>query len=297
MTVLKQYNTGTSHWEPIVTGAIGPTGATGPTGASGPLGIISSATAPVSPSAGQVWFNTTTGSSYIYYNSAWVELGGGSMSPLQATSSTRPSAPWTGQTIYETDTNRFYLWNGTAWVIPNSPAQNPSGLELITTATCSSGGTASGGVITIGSAVGSVTVANAFSATYDNYKVVVSGGTTSAQTSISMVLGAGAGSYYGIYSYASYSVGTPLAAMINNATSFIYAGGADIALINCNIELQNPFLAKYTNIQALTVNYANNRGHAVGEHEIATSYTAFTLAPFTGTLTGGTIRVYGYRNS
>ncbi len=209
----------------------------------------------------------------------------------------RPASPYEGQVIFQKDTDQLLVWNGTAWVIPNSPAQNPMGLELITTATCSTGGTASGGVITIGSAVGSVTVANAFSATYDNYKIVVSGGATSAQTSISMVLGASAGSYYGIYSYASYSVGTPLAAMINNATSFIYAGGADIALINCNIELQNPFLAKYTNIQALTVNYANNRGHAVGEHEIATSYTAFTLTPFTGTLTGGTIRIYGYRNS
>jgi hypothetical protein len=28
-----------------------------------------------------------------------------------------------------------------------------------------------------------------------------------------------------------------------------------------------------------------------------TSYTAFTFTPSSGTLTGGTIRVYGYRNS
>lgn len=84
--------------------------------AGGGSTITSSATAPVSPSAGQVWFDTTTGSSYIYYNSAWVELGGGSMSPMQATSSTRPSSPWTGQTIYETDTNRNLQYNGSAWV-------------------------------------------------------------------------------------------------------------------------------------------------------------------------------------
>ena len=116
MTVLKQYNSVTSQWEPIVTGTIGatgPTGVTGPTGPTGPLGIISSATAPVSPSAGQVWFNTTTGSSYIYYNSAWVELGGGSMSPMQTTSSARPAAPWEGQTIYDTDTNIGYQYDGT----------------------------------------------------------------------------------------------------------------------------------------------------------------------------------------
>jgi len=32
MTVIKQYNTGTSAWEPIVSGVAGPTGPTGPTG-------------------------------------------------------------------------------------------------------------------------------------------------------------------------------------------------------------------------------------------------------------------------
>jgi hypothetical protein len=63
-----------------------------------------------------LWFDTSTGAAYIYYNSAWVELGGGSMSPMQVTSSTRPSAPWTGQTIYETDTNRNLQYNGSAWV-------------------------------------------------------------------------------------------------------------------------------------------------------------------------------------
>jgi hypothetical protein len=34
-----------------------------------------------------------------------------------------------------------------------------------------------------------------------------------------------------------------------------------------------------------------------GEHRVATSYDSFTLIPGSGTLTGGTIRVYGYRNS
>ena len=108
------------------TGATGPTGPTGPTGVTGPTGptgatgagapLTSSATAPVSPSAGDLWFNTTTGASYIYYNSAWVELGGGSMSPMQVTSSTRPTSPWTGQTIFETDTGRNLQYSGSAWV-------------------------------------------------------------------------------------------------------------------------------------------------------------------------------------
>jgi microcystin-dependent protein len=41
MTVIKQYNTGTSTWEPVVSGVQGPTGPTGPTGATGiPTGTV-----------------------------------------------------------------------------------------------------------------------------------------------------------------------------------------------------------------------------------------------------------------
>ena len=105
------------------TGPTGPSGATGARGATGPLGIISSATAPSSPSAGQVWFDTTSGASYIYYNSAWVELGGGVMSPYQATSSTRPPAPWEGQLVYETDTDRLVIWNGSSWTLDYGPGR------------------------------------------------------------------------------------------------------------------------------------------------------------------------------
>jgi hypothetical protein len=83
----------------------------------------------VSPSAGDLWFDTTTGSSYIYYNSAWVELGGGSMSPYQATSTTRPSSPWTGQLVYETDTQLLIMYNGSSWVEINSAlTKAPRGL-------------------------------------------------------------------------------------------------------------------------------------------------------------------------
>ena len=196
----------------------------------------------------------------------------------------RPASPYEGQVIFQKDTDQLLVWNGSVWVIPNSPAQNPDGLEFIKSQT-------------VGSAVTSVTVSDAFSATYDNYKIVINGGTTSAQTSISFTLGSSTNTYYGNYIYAYYFGGGPFAATINNSSNFIYAGGADINYINCNIELQNPFQAKFTAIQALTVCYANNRGSAYGEHETASSYSAFTLAPYTGTLTGGTITVYGYRKA
>ena len=221
--------------------------------------------------------------------------------PGVCTSTTRPASPYTGQVIFETDTNKMLVWNTTAWVIPNSPAQNPGGLELIKTCTVTSVGgtaaTASGGVVTIGTSNTSVTVENAFSANYDNYKIVMSGGTSSSQQPITLVIGGSTGTYYGGLVYANYSTGAVAGDAINNASSFLYAGGADINSLNVNLELQSPFLAKYTNIQALTVGYATVKGMAKGDHETAASYTSFKLAPFSGNFSGGIIRVYGYRNS
>lgn len=69
----------------------------------------------------------------------------------------RPASPFEGQMIYQKDTDAVLVWNGSAWVIPNSPAQNPQGLELISS--------------TSFTAVTSVTVSNVFSALYDNYHI------------------------------------------------------------------------------------------------------------------------------
>lgn len=80
--------TGADSTVPGPTGPTGATGATGPvstvpgpTGSQGPTGpdgtYIESETAPISPVPGDIWFNTTTGSTYIYYDSSWVGVGGG----------------------------------------------------------------------------------------------------------------------------------------------------------------------------------------------------------------------------
>jgi hypothetical protein len=59
-------------------GIQGNTGPTGPTGSTGPLGIfLTSPTAPSSPSQGDIWFNSVTGSTYVYYDSYWVGASGG----------------------------------------------------------------------------------------------------------------------------------------------------------------------------------------------------------------------------
>jgi hypothetical protein len=215
--------------------------------------------------------------------------------PGVCTSTTRPASPYTGQVIFETDTNRMLVWSGAAWVIPNSPAQNPQGLELITTATCSSGGTASGGVVTIGSAVSSVTIGSAFSALYDNYKIITQNTTCSTLCGVRLQLSSSTGSTYSTANmnipYTSASITTEVS---NNTT--LWSIGTGQGLTSVTLDLIGPFLATDSQImaQSATDTYVSWRS---GRDSADLSSTGFVLSLTGGTLTGGTVRVYGYRNS
>lgn len=150
---------------------------------------------------------------------------------------------------------------------------------------------------TVGSGVPSVTVSDAFSTTYDNYRVIYSGGTGSANTSISIQLGTSNTGYYGFLTYGDIAATTVLGANINNAASLAFIGGqVSGQATHASIDILGPFKAAYTKFFHGTYQNSGNYGIVNGEHRVATSYTAFTLTPASGTLTGGTIRVYGYRN-
>ena len=78
------------------TGAVGATGATGVQGADGATGppgvIIVSDTPPLSPSVGDIWFESDSGKTFVYYDSYWVETNGGGSGSVQETSLTTNSA-------------------------------------------------------------------------------------------------------------------------------------------------------------------------------------------------------------
>lgn len=149
---------------------------------------------------------------------------------------------------------------------------------------------------TIGSAVSSVTVSDVFSSTYDNYKVMVSGGSASTNMYLNLTLGSTTtgykwSSYYIIFGGASNENGT-------DAGSYIPVGGASSTSLNASFELIGPNLTEQTAIYSLV--YFPNQpgtGFSSGFLDNTTQYTSFTLTTSTGTLTGGTVRVYGYRNS
>ena len=187
--------------------------------------------------------------------------------------------PSEGMTSYRTDTQQIESYDGAEW-------RGMSGLQLIKKQT-------------IGSAVSSVTVTAAFSATYDNYKIIVSGGVGSASADLSLKMGATATGYY----VSGYFVNAYGPTGVVNTVSF--ANGASISIgttstnaIAGDVEIQSPNLAKRTmfsmrGAQASTTGITFNTNAFLND---ATQYTDFTLTPASGTLTGGTIRIYGYNN-
>jgi hypothetical protein len=84
-----------------------------------------------------------------------------------------------GQFAFLEDTNATQFYDGSSW----NPVGVAPGLVLISTTT-------------IGTTVASVTVSGAFSATYDNYKIIVSGGVGSTNITLRLKLGSTTTGYY-----------------------------------------------------------------------------------------------------
>ena len=202
-----------------------------------------------------------------------------------ANTAARPTSPFTGQAIYQVDTNQMLIWNGTAWVIPNTPAQNPTGLEFIKTQAVVAGEAAT-------------VVTNAFSATYDNYRVVVTGLQTSASQGLALKMGSTATAYYGNMVYALYTATAWTFVPMNNA-AFWFVGLTDAAgpTTSSTFDLIAPFLSVRTQMNG---GYYG-RGYVgtfAGSLENTTSYTDFRFFnDSSGTMTAGQITVYGYRKS
>lgn len=178
-------------------------------------------------------------------------------------------------------------YNGTSWVTWGAAPSDP-GLVFITSQT-------------IGNAVSSVTVSNVFSSTYDNYKIMLSGGVASTTFEFQLSLGSTntgyyASRYYGEWGQSSGTYG------VTNGTRSGAVGSGTTNTLHANIEIMGPNLAKRTTwnafiANALTSNNPENNSFAGGFLNDNTQYTSFTLTPNTGNMTGGIIRVYGYRNS
>jgi hypothetical protein len=168
-----------------------------------------------------------------------------------------------------------------------SSAMNSVGLWLIKTQT-------------VGIGVSSVSVTSAFSGDYNNYKIIYEGGVSS----VSAVL---------------------FRMQLNGITTLYYSSGmqqvaTSPTVVTTNVAAAARWELGYTGNQFMRyeMDFANSNATGVGKtgnakyacYDSSASYggtsahwlistagaTGFTLSPASGTISGGTIRVYGYRN-
>ena len=210
-------------------------------------------------------------------------------------------------------TTTNYSWttpDNTAYVKDGASAIRTLGSSVDTTLYTALGGTYPGltriKTQTIGSAVASVTITGAFNATFDSYKIVLSNVTmssTAASTSIFLRMHDGTNPAITNYNYGIPRV--DLAA--GTVSSFVSALGSNGILIgtgtgdkfSTTCDVLNPFIASHTIFNNLNVSQVSTgySGAGAGMHQTSTSYSIFDIRPSTGTLTGGTIAVYGYGKS
>lgn len=187
-----------------------------------------------------------------------------------------------GMVAYLEDTNRFTYYDGSTWT---DVVTSLSGLTLVKSQT-------------VGSGVASQTVTNAFSSAYDNYRIIISGVVTSGGgENHDFRLGASTADYNYSVVWDRYDTGTSgsnrQAAAAAGQIGF-GAGATGTTIITWDIA--RPFLAAQTtwSTQGFGVVYSFYGG---GRHAVSTSYTDFTFSVTSpSTMTGGTIKVYGYNN-
>lgn len=152
------------------------------------------------------------------------------------------------------------------------------------------------GDVTVGAGVNTVSVAGAFSSLFDNYRIIYTGGAASVDTGINFQLSGSSANYCNALLYILYASAGANTLVYNGASSWVYAGSMST---NQNpfmdIDVFEPFAARSTRFSQRWAQF-DSAGVNNGVHKQNTSFTGFTLVTQIGNLTGGTIRVYGYRN-
>lgn len=167
-----------------------------------------------------------------------------------------------------------------------APAAAASGLTLIKTQT-------------IGTAVTSVTVTDAFSTTYDNYLITINGGSATGNDADVNIKFGSATTGYKFTGYYMNTTSSTLNTYATNTGSNIACGGNSANGMASNIYVMSPFLSARTAVisQTAPTHSSMFRQEYAGFLDDSTSYTSFIIAIPVYTMTGGTIRVYGYQKS
>jgi hypothetical protein len=152
-----------------------------------------------------------------------------------------------------------------------------------------------------GTSVSSVQVTNAFSADYDNYRILLTGGSSNTPLALEMQMGtslSGSGYYVGTIG-TNYTGGTS-SGNVSNGSTWTVAGSAMPDGLLLDVVVTEPFLSRKTGLAIYSrIDYRTNGAGTMGNgyHNSATSYTGFSLIVSGGTISGGTILIYGFRKA
>jgi hypothetical protein len=155
---------------------------------------------------------------------------------------------------------------------------------------------------TVGSGVSIVEVTDAFSSTYENYRIIYTGGSSSTSQALGLQFGIGSTmtttNYFGAAGYINLGAAAWQLASDNPGSYAGNVGGGNTTSSYLMTDVLMPNMAEHT---AFHGPYILSDFGRMGTHSFAqlsaTQFTSFRIICNTGTLTGGTIRVYGYRNS
>jgi LysM repeat protein len=209
----------------------------------------------------------------------------------------------------------MYVWSGSAWVsvaseveslagfATQSYADNQPGMKLIVPSSVAvgsgSGSVATQGTVTF-SGASSVSLNDVFSATYNNYKIIVRNTTSDNVITNFRLRVSGADNSTANYStmrlVADAAGGVARTAATGQTSSrFLTTSVAGSScFVSCDIS--SPFLSERTYYQISSSTHTTDAFVDIlySIHNVASSFTGFTLFPSSGNITG-TIQVYGYK--
>ena len=150
---------------------------------------------------------------------------------------------------------------------------------------------------TIGTGVTSVPVNNCFSSNYQNYRVVISGMNASATGNSAFIVlqGSLGATYFGGGYFMTYGSTVVNGATFNGVALGLWAGITGTGF-TATMDITRPNLATPTGMVGLSSGSQNTNSYQTYDSN-AVAQTGFNFVQVGGpTMTGGVIRVYGYRN-
>lgn len=169
------------------------------------------------------------------------------------------------------------------------------GLVLVKPSTVVNGTDNGKGTVSF-SAASSVSLNDVFSATYSNYKILLKASQSAAEWLAMRMRVSSADATTSAYNYVG----------IRGNTTDSFTGTATMGYIShhttgqankrMSLDVFNPFDAANTFVVSTGLTVTPTVGLMSWEHQVATSYTGFTLLSLTGATITGSVSVYGYNN-